>query len=79
MLVHKLAQERDSVHTRHLDVEQYDVGPLHFHSLHGEEGIGHRRDDLDPRVSPEELDHNPAHHGRVIHNHDLDRAHAGFR
>ena len=46
-LRHQLAQESDAVHTRHLDVEDDDVGNLFLDALRGDERIRRRRHDFE--------------------------------
>jgi two-component system chemotaxis response regulator CheY len=70
-------------HTRHLDVEHDDIGPLRFHALHGEQRIGHGSNDFDGRIRSQQLDEHLPDDRPVVDDHDFDRggtpAHAGLR
>lgn len=64
IFAHDLAQEGQTVHPRHLDVEQDDVGPARGHFLHGDQWIG-GRDHVHALRAEHGADHLPHHCGVV--------------
>jgi len=75
-LMHDLLEKSDPVHARHLDIEHDHVGPLAFHPLHGEKGVGRGADHFDAGIGIEQAGQYLAHHCRVVHHHDFDAIHA---
>ena len=72
MLRHQLAQERDSVHARHLDIERDDVGHILLDTARRGEGIGGRADDLDARIGAQDVGQGLPDRGRVVDDQNAD-------
>jgi len=72
MLGHDFAQEGESIHAGHFNVQNDDIGPLALHVLHGEKGVGGGADDFDAGVGVEGLGDDLAHDGGVVHDHYFD-------
>ena len=65
-LRHQFAQEGDTVHARHLDVQRDDVGHLFLDVAGSGEGIGGGGDHLDLRIGGQDRGHRLADAGAVV-------------
>jgi hypothetical protein len=72
MLRHELAQERDAIHSRHLDIDRDDVRHLLLDTPRRAERIGSGTDNLDVRVATEDLRHRLADGGGIIDDQNSD-------
>ena len=73
-LGHDLAQEAHAIHARHLDIQGDDIRPVLLHLVERKQRVGGRPDDLDIRLTFENLADGLPHHGSIINDHDTDLA-----